>query len=211
MDSKERDFDKEAASWDQNPGRTRLAEDIAGAIKSAVKITPDMNALDFGCGTGLLTLQIQPLVHTITGVDNSQGMLDVLESKVQALNLNNVHTQHRDLIRGDSLQGSYDLILSSMAFHHIREIGPVLYQLSQALLPGGHLCIADLDLDDGMFHSDNEGVFHSGFDRPVLRQAFMGAGLVSINDLTAASVEKPVPGCGTRLFTVFLMTGRKPG
>jgi predicted TPR repeat methyltransferase len=71
MNSKERDFDKEAASWDQGPGRIKLANDVAKAIKDDIRITPDMGALDFGCGTGLLTLQMQPLVRTITGVDSS--------------------------------------------------------------------------------------------------------------------------------------------
>ena len=34
-----------------------------------------MDALDFGCGTGLVTLKLQPFIHSITGVDGSQGMI----------------------------------------------------------------------------------------------------------------------------------------
>jgi SAM-dependent methyltransferase len=135
-------------------------------------------------------------------------MLDVLRSKVQDRDLTNVRTQLKDLARGDSLDGTYHLILCSMTLHHIREIGPLLQQFSRALLPDGYLCIADLDPDEGMFHSNNKGVFHLGFDRSVLRQAFMEAGFGDIKDQTAASVLKPVSEGGTQLFTVFLMTGR---
>jgi len=42
--------------------------------------------------------------------------------------------------------------------------------------PGGFLSIADLDSDDGQFHEDKTGVFHSGFDRNVMRQYFSEAG-----------------------------------
>ncbi len=210
MSVQERDFDKEAASWDQEPGRIKLANDVAKAIKDALTITPAMDALDFGCGTGLLTLQMQPLVRTITGVDSSQGMLNVLRSKVQDRNLTNVRIQLRDLAQGDRLEGSYHLILSSMTLHHIRDFSPLFYQFSKALLPGGHLCIADLDPDDGRFHSNNEGVFHFGFDRSILRQAFIEAGFGSIRVHTAATLEKHVSEGSIRAFTVFIMTGQKP-
>jgi 2-polyprenyl-3-methyl-5-hydroxy-6-metoxy-1,4-benzoquinol methylase len=210
MSVQERDFDKEAASWDQEPGRIKLADDVAKAIKDALTITPAMDALDFGCGTGLLTLQMQPLVRTIIGVDSSQGMLDVLRSKVQSRNLTNVHIQLKDLARGDDLDGRYHLIVSSMTLHHIREISSLLHQFSKALLPGGHLCIADLDLDGGRFHSNNEGVFHFGFDRSFFRHALVDAGFSNIRVQTAASMDKPVPEGGNGTFSVFLMTAQKP-
>ncbi len=77
MEVEKRDFDKEAAGWDEHPGKVKLANDIAGAIGNHIVLTPNMDVLDFGCGTGLLTFQLQPLIRSITGVDSSQGMLDV--------------------------------------------------------------------------------------------------------------------------------------
>ncbi len=77
MSTELRDFDKEAALWDENPGRVKVAKDVAAAILQNVTITADMRALDFGCGTGLVTLQLQPLVKSITGMDSSRGMLDI--------------------------------------------------------------------------------------------------------------------------------------
>ncbi|MBP1708041.1 MAG: Methyltransferase type 11, partial [Chloroflexi bacterium] len=66
-----RDFDKDAANWDDNAGRVKMANNIANAILDAVRLRPDMEVLDFGCGTGLLTLRLQPLVKSIHGVDSS--------------------------------------------------------------------------------------------------------------------------------------------
>jgi ubiquinone/menaquinone biosynthesis C-methylase UbiE len=205
-----RDFDKAAASWD-TPMRIKLATNVAGTVSEEVKLSNDMDVLDFGCGTGLLTLQLQPYVRSITGVDSSQGMLDVLGSKISMLNLTNAKTQHRDLDNGDKLSGSYHLITSSMTLHHVREIQPLLSRFYEITTPSGHLCIADLDPDDGQFHGgDDTGVFHNGFERHAMRQAFEKAGYRDVRDRTAARMTKPVKGGGTREFTIFLMTGQKP-
>jgi ubiquinone/menaquinone biosynthesis C-methylase UbiE len=204
-----RDFDKEAATWDKVPARVKLANDIAAAISDEITFTPDMDVLDFGCGTGLLTLQFQPLVHSITGVDSSRGMIDVLKSKIAKQNLLNVRAQYLDIDNGDILEGNYHLIVSGMTLHHIKEIRPLLDQFYRIIAPAGYLCIADLDLEGGQFHDNNAGVFHFGFDRAVLRRDFIDAGFSDIRDRTAAEVIKPVSGGGVRAFTVFLMIGQK--
>src|SRR5574337_421365 len=128
MNTTQRNFDKVAGTWDQEPRRVKLAADVARAMIEAVKPGPTMDVLDFGCGTGLLTLQLQPLVRRITGVDSSKGMLDVLRSKVSEQRQPNVETHCLDLPKGDALPGSYDAVVSSMTFHHIQHVVPVLQQ-----------------------------------------------------------------------------------
>jgi len=76
---------KQRATWDENPGRVKLARDIADSMINNLPITRDMNAMDFGCGTGLLTVRLQSLVRSITGIDSSQGMLDILNRKITKL------------------------------------------------------------------------------------------------------------------------------
>jgi 2-polyprenyl-3-methyl-5-hydroxy-6-metoxy-1,4-benzoquinol methylase len=126
MGSEKWDFDKEAASWDENPRRVKLASDIAEAISKQNILAPDMDVLDFGCGTGLLALRLRPLVHSVTGMDSSQGMLDVLQKKIEAQNMTGIKTQYLDFERGDDVKGAYDLIVCSMTLHHVRKIGPLL-------------------------------------------------------------------------------------
>jgi len=209
MNIKRRDFDKEATTWDEVPARIKLANDIAAAISNEILLTSNMDVLDFGCGTGLLTLQLQPVVHSITGVDSSRGMIDVLKAKIDRRNLSNINTQFLDIEKGDILEGTYHLIVSGMTLHHVKEIRPLLDQFYRILRPSGYLCVADLDLDDGQFHDSNDGIYHFGFNRALLRKDYMEAGFDDIRDRTAAEVMKPDPDGGTRPFTVFLMTGRK--
>ena len=209
MSTEKRDFDREAAAWDEHPARVQLANDVAAAIMRQVTLRADIDVLDFGCGTGLLTLRLAPLVRSVTGVDSSRGMLNVLAAKIAKQNLTNVRTLLLDLDAGDDLTDEYHLIVSSMTLHHIREVGPLLERFYKAIAPGGHLCLADLDPDDGLFHDDNQGVFHFGFERVCLCQAFMAAGFEDVQDMTAAEVTKPTRLGELRRFTVFLMTGRR--
>ena len=209
MNISKRDFDKEAASWDDVPARVELAHDVADAIANEITLTSDMDVLDFGCGTGLVTLQLQPFVRSITGIDSSQGMLDVLRTKIENRKLNNVRIQYRDIERGDMLERSYNLVVSSMTLHHIRKTGPLLEQFHGICAPGGYLCIADLDPDNGRFHENNDGIFHPGFDRAVLRRDVAEAGFDDIRDRTAAKIIKMGTDGENRTFTVFLITGRK--
>ena len=204
-----RDFDGAAASWDENPGRVKVAADVAQTIMREVPLTSDMEVMDFGCGTGLVSIALQPFVRSVTGVDSSAGMLGVFEAKIARLGLGNVRTQFRDLAAGDTLSGRYDLVLSAMTLHHVKEIEPLFDQFARITAPGGRLCIADLDLDDGQFHDDNTGVFHFGFDRAALREVFAKAGFEHVEATEAAEVVKPGHDGELRRFTVFLMTGVK--
>jgi ubiquinone/menaquinone biosynthesis C-methylase UbiE len=209
VNTKKRNFNQEAANWDRVPGRVKVAQDIAQSMIREITLTPDMDVLDFGCGTGLLTFALQPFVRSITGVDSSQGMLDVFKTKIKEQHLSNVKANYFDLDNGDVLDGSYHLIVSSMTLHHIKEIGTLLKLFHQVLRPSGTLCIADLDLDDGKFHSNNDGVFHFGFDREALRRTFVEAGFQDIRMSQAAQIEKPLEDGKRRLFTIFLITGLK--
>lgn len=209
MNAEKRDFNKAAAQWDEEPRRVKLAGDVARAVGEEVKLTPEMDVLDFGCGTGLLSLNMQPHVRSVTGVDSSQGMLDVLKAKIEALKLANVEARHVDIDKGEALKGNFGLVTSSMTLHHVRDTGLLLRQFYQIMAPAGHLCIADLDLDGGQFHEDGTGVFHNGFDRKELRQSFEAAGFTEVRDRTAASMVKIVAGGSKREFTIFLMTGQK--
>lgn len=209
MNNQRRDFDKAAATWDDKPQRVQLAQEIKAAILAEVAVTDRMNVLDFGCGTGLLTLGLQPMVGTIIGADSSRGMLDVLNGKIAAAGLDNVCSLFLDPESNEPLKGGYHLIVSAMTLHHVREIEPLLARLHAALLPGGSLCLADLDLEGGRFHEDNTGVFHFGFDRSVLGDALRSVGFTGIRDRTAAEIVKPAAEGTSHRFPVFLITARK--
>ena len=208
-DQNKTNFDERAATWDENPLRVTLAHDVTGAIIREIKPTRDMDALEYGCGTGLVTLRLQPFVKTITGVDSSQGMLEVIKEKVKNQGLQNIRTQLVDFEQNGEVEGKFHLVISCMTLHHLREPGVLFRPLYDLLLPGGCLGIADLDKEDGLFHDDNTGVFHFGFDRAYVKRLLEKTGFRDLSDITAATVVKNIAGKGERKFLVFLIIGRK--
>jgi 2-polyprenyl-3-methyl-5-hydroxy-6-metoxy-1,4-benzoquinol methylase len=209
MEKERRDFESVAARWDSNPGRVRIAHDVAAAIRREVALSPQMDVLDYGSGTGLLSLQLLPQVGSLCGADSSPAMLEVMAGKIAAQNLNNARTQFVDFEHGAHASGSYDLIISSMVTHHVPDTAALFAEWFRLLNPGGQIAFADLDSEDGAFHGDNTGVFHLGFERAQLRELLLDAGFTEVRDSTATSVIKEVEG-RQREFPIFLVVARKP-
>jgi ubiquinone/menaquinone biosynthesis C-methylase UbiE len=205
-----RDFNKDAAQWDADPGRVKLAHEVADAIIREAKPSRNMDALDFGCGTGLVTLKLQPLVRTILGADSSQGMLDILEEKIRTRGIANARTCLVDYENRDCIEGrGFHLLVSSMTLHHVPDTAGLFKQWHELLLPGGLLCFADLDAEDGSFHRDNTGVFHKGFDRKHLKELLLSAGFHDVHAATATTMTMDAEKNGKKEFPVFLISAKK--
>jgi 2-polyprenyl-3-methyl-5-hydroxy-6-metoxy-1,4-benzoquinol methylase len=202
-------FNHAAPTWDENPGRLLMANNIAAAIRARVPIDPSMTVLDFGCGTGLVSLALQPYVKRVIGIDCSTGMLAVLAEKVRVLGLTNVDTHCLDLSTHPAPDLHADVIVSAMALHHIADIPAILRVLVQRLTPGGYLALADLDSEDGSFHEDKSGVYHAGIDRAWLLAQLQALDLQQLSATTAHVMERPSPA-GTRHYPIFLISGQKP-
>lgn len=197
-------FDRAAAGWDENPTRRALASEVAAAIRRQVGLDPEMQVLDFGAGTGLLTLALLPDVAAITAVDASGAMLEVLAGKLGALGVTSVSTRHCDIGREPLPESAYSLVVSSMVLHHIADIPATLAILRRCLKPSGRIALADLDREDGSFHPDPSGVFHNGFEREEVRRWVEEAGFHEVAITEATRIRRP-----SREYPVFLVTGQR--
>ncbi len=202
------DFDERAANWEK-PRQVNLANGVADTMIKELEFSLNMDVMDFGCGSGLISMRLQPLVKSVVGVDSSKGMLEVFQEKIKKSGVQNVSTQWTDLEDGGKVEGKFNLVVSSMAFHHVRKLPLLLKHIYDLLLPGGAIGIADLDKEDGTFHSDNTGVVHFGFERGEMKKLFEDAGFHDIKAVTANKVVKEIEGKGLREFPIFLMTGKK--
>lgn len=180
-----RDFDATAAGWDEEPRRVKLAQEVVTAICRELPLGTKMEALDYGCGSGLVMLGLQPFVGRITGADSSQGMLQVLTRKVRERGITNVVAKFADLEQ-QRLEGSYDLIVSSVNIHHVHDVTALIGSLVQILNPGGCLALADLESEDGSFHDDPTGVYHRGLDREFFSSVLFRNSLTYIRIKTVA-------------------------
>lgn len=201
-------FDRAAGKWDANPGRVALAKGIVEAIHATVEMRPDMSAMDFGAGTGLVTLGLLPYVGRLTAMDASREMLRMLEAKLAETGIATVRTCPCDIARDPLPAAEFDLIVSSMVLHHIADVPRALKRLRPSLRPGGWIALADLDPEDGSFHADSTGVFHKGLDRSEVCRWLQEAGFAEPAAREAYRIVRPSPDGTPRVYPVFLVSAR---
>jgi tRNA (cmo5U34)-methyltransferase len=207
-----RDFDAAAATWDQNEQRLQMALGIARAMADHLQLAGSEVVLDYGTGTGVVGLRLASLAKQVICADSSRAMLDVLDGKVQSSGLRNVQAVLLDLERGrqDVDLPPFDVVVSSMAMHHIADTGVLLSSFFAFLKPAGRIALADLDTEPGDFHADNTGVEHFGFDRGKLEALASKAGFAGIATSTAYRMRKQTAAGAEREFPIFLLTAARP-
>jgi len=195
-------FKEKAKSWDMNSKIVQNAKAIAELIVKNINLNKDMEIIDFGAGTGLLSYCIAPYVSKITAIDNSPAMLLEFQSKCDDFSCK-TEVLEKDL-SVEEISGKFDGIISSMTIHHLEDITALFAKFNHMLKKGGFIAIADLDSEDGSFHSDNTGVHHYGFNREVLEKIAKETGFEEIRFDLASTINKP-----HQTFTVFLLTAVK--
>jgi len=201
------EFDQKAAEWDAKAVRVERALAVAESIKAAVPLSSHLTALEYGCGTGLVSFALQPQLGHITLADSSTGMLAVLRDKITAANIQNMTPVHLDLITNPLPAERYQVIYTLLTLHHIVDTDKILRAFYDLLDPQGYLCVADLDKEDGTFHED-EFHGHLGFDREELAAQASQIGFQDIRFTTAFHMIKDIQGA-SKDFPIFLMVARK--
>ena len=199
-------FDDQAAAWDDDPAKVARAAAVARAVSATITLGPSVRLLEYGAGTGLVTEALQEQVGHLVLADTSAGMRQAIDAKIDSGALRAAEVWDLDLTTSPvpaEHHGAFDLLVTVMVLHHIADLPPVLARFAELLAPGGHLCIADLEQEDGSFHGEGFAGHH-GFERPALAAQLGAAGFrdVSIEDCT--EMEK-----GGNTYQVFLAIGTR--
>src|SRR5699024_3429433 len=74
-------FEQMAKRYDTED-RIELAEIITEEVKPELQNSKSKSLLDYGGGTGLISLELSELVDSVLLVDSSKQMLDIAEAKI---------------------------------------------------------------------------------------------------------------------------------
>lgn len=200
-----RTFDERAPAWD-TPRRIVRAEEAARTIEDAIAITPGCRAIEVGAGTGLLGLALRERFGSLVLADTSDGMLAEASRKVSDGGLTGVSTARFDLASDPPPAGGpFDLVLSLLLLHHVRDTRAALAGMFRLLATGGQIAAIDLDTEDGSFHdSGSEGVHHQGFDRERLAALAREVGFDDVRVGDGYPIEDD-----DRRYPMFLLTARR--
>lgn len=199
-------FDEKAPTWDEDPDRVLRARVSAEAVRSAVPLDPSTRLLEYGAGTGLVSQFLAGDIGPITLAEPSSGMREAMAGKVADGTLPaGARIWDLDLATAPPPHDRFDLVVTVMTLHHIHRLEPVLDGFATLLSGGGHLCVADLDEEDGTFHDDPAFDGHLGLSRDALSRQLKAAGFAEPTFEQIHEIEK-----GSRTYPLFLATCERP-
>lgn len=100
-------------------------------------LSPHMQVVEFGCGTGSTALVHAPFVQSILATDISANMLEIGRSKAEAAGIQNIQFQLGNLIDLHLEAESVDAVLGLNVLHLIPDRQEIIAEAARILKPGG--------------------------------------------------------------------------
>ena len=172
------DFNHKAETFD-SPKNIFLANLVCQAVEKQIDLLSDKEILDFGGGTGLLTLPLAKQAKSVTLVDISEKMLEQARLKAEQQDIKNIQFLEQDLLE-KPLEQEFDLIIVSRVLHHMPDLDEALSLFHQHLKEDGQLLIADFTKTEANHH---------GFDLAELEKQLIEHGFSSVHSQILYSAE----------------------
>ena len=183
------DFNHKAETFD-SPKNIFLANLVYQAIEKQVDLLSDKEILDFGGGTGLLSLPLAKQAKSVTLVDISEKMLEQARLKAEQQEIKNIQFLEQDLLK-NPLEREFDLIVVCRVLHHMPDVDTALSLFHQHLKEDGRLLIADFTRAEANHH---------GFELPALENKLIEHGFSSVHSQILYSAEDLFQGNYSELF-----------
>jgi ubiquinone/menaquinone biosynthesis C-methylase UbiE len=109
---------------------------------------PDMEVLEFGCGTGSTAITHAPYVRHIRAIDISAKMIEIARGKAAAAKVNNVTFEQATIEEIEVPDGTLDAVLGLSILHLLEDKETAITKVYRMLKPGGVFvtstaCLAD--------------------------------------------------------------------
>ena len=183
------DFNHKAETFD-SPKNIFLANLVCQAVEKQIDLLSDKEILDFGGGTGLLTLPLAKQVKSVTLVDISEKMLEQARLKAEQQDIKNIQFLEQDLLE-KTLEQEFDLIVVCRVLHHMPDLDEALSLFHQHLKEDGQLLIADFTKAEANHH---------GFELAELEKQLIEHGFSSVHSQILYSAEDLFQGNYSELF-----------
>lgn len=141
--------------------RIQIAKVTSDAIREYLVDANGKNAIDFGCGTGLVGMNLLNDFNSMLFLDTSQNMINQIKQKIADFNIQNADTLCFDFEKEGRTDLQADYIFMAQVLLHIKNIELILSRLYDVLNIGGHLLIVDFDKNEEIV-SDK---VHNGFSQ----------------------------------------------
>jgi ubiquinone/menaquinone biosynthesis C-methylase UbiE len=149
-------MDQSAKFWDkiaERYSRQPIADEAAYQKKLQVTreyLQPDMEVLEFGCGTGSTAITHAPYVKHIQGIDISSKMIAIAQGKADANNVANVSFKRSTIDEFSVSDQTLDAVLGLSILHLLENKEEIIAKVYRMLKPGGIFVTSTVCLGDTM-------------------------------------------------------------
>ena len=149
-------MNREAKFWDRHAeGYSKRPVSDEAVYQKKLQVTreyfrPDMEVLEFGCGTGSTAIAHAPYVRHIRATDVSSKMIEIAQGKARAANVNNVTFEAAAMDDLDISDQSLDAVLGLSILHLLEDKDDIIGRVYQMLKPGGVFVTSTPCLGDNM-------------------------------------------------------------
>ncbi len=149
MDQPTKFWDKIAERYSKQP----IADEAA--YQKKLKVTreyfqPDMEVLEFGCGTGSTAITHAPYVKHIHAIDISSKMIEIAQGKADAEKVTNVTFERSTIDEFSVSDQTLDAVLGLSILHLLDNKEEVIAKVHRMLKPGGIFVTSTACLGDTM-------------------------------------------------------------
>ena len=136
MNQPEKFWNKIAERYSRQP----IADEASYQKKLQVTrqyLQPDMQVLEFGCGTGSTAIAHAPHVKHIRAIDISAKMLEIARSKASAANVDNIAFEELTIEALGVPDRTFDVVLGLSILHLLADKEAAIAKVYRMLVPGG--------------------------------------------------------------------------
>jgi len=129
-------WDRHAAGYAKRP----VADEAAYQKKLQVTqgyLKPEMEVLEFGCGTGTTAIIHAPFVRHIQAIDISKKMLEIAQAKAEESQVKNITFEQASIDELNAMDATYDAVMGHSILHLLENKEAVLTKVHKMLKPGG--------------------------------------------------------------------------
>ena len=142
-------WDKIAERYSKKP----VADEAAYQRK--LKVTreyfqPEMEVLEFGCGTGSTAIAHAPYVKHIHAIDISSKMIEIAQRKAETEKITNVTFKQSTIEELDVPNQTLDVVLALSILHLVENKEEIIAKVHRMLKPGGVFVTSTACLGDTM-------------------------------------------------------------
>ncbi len=150
MINSEKFWDKKAEGY----AKSKIADEATYQKKLAETqqyLKPDMQVLEFGCGTGSTAIEHAPHVAHIDATDIADNMLEIARKRARDAGVKNINFKHCALTELKSNAASYDAVLGLNIIHLLPERHAAIVEVARILKPGGLFVSSTVCLSNSLY------------------------------------------------------------